>query len=123
MLEFYDFLFHAIHITFIIINVICWMSFRTLKIAQVTLSLTLVSWIGFGFKYGFGYCFLTDWHWQLKERMGEIDLPHSYIKLVLDRSTGYDWNPQVVDQATTAVLIISLMGCLIQSYRAKKRWQ
>lgn len=121
MTEIYDVFFHVIHLTVIIINTTFWMSFRTLRLAQITLSLTLISWIGFGFKYGFGYCFLTDWHWQLKESMGDRNLPMSYIKLVLDRTFGGDWNPEAVDKGTTVVIFVALLGCIVQTIRSIKR--
>lgn len=123
MLEVLDTLFHVIHISFIIINTTFWMSKRTLRIAQVTLLATLTSWFGFGIFYGFGYCFLTDWHWQIKEKLGETDLPLSYIKLVMDRTTGRDWNAEVIDKATMIILILSVTGCIIQTFRLRNRNQ
>ncbi len=117
MLQLIDAFFHLVHTIIIIINMTFWLSFRTLRIAQVTLLLTLMSWIGFGFYYGFGYCFLTDWHWQLKEKIGETNLPASYIKLVVDRTFGVNSDPSLVNEATTIVLALSLLGCIIQSIR------
>jgi hypothetical protein len=120
MLALVDVLFHVVHLSFIIINLTFWISFRTLRLAQLTLLLTLISWVGFGFVYGFGYCFLTDWHWTVKEHLGETNLPMSYIKYVLDEVTRRNWDPQAVDVGTTAALVIALVGCAIQSYRAWK---
>ena len=117
MLQLFDALIHVFHVTIIIINMTFWLSFKTLRIAQVTLLLTLVSWVGFGFYYGFGYCFLTDWHWQLKEKIGETNLPASYIKLVVDRTFGVNSDAVMVDEVTTIVLVLSLLGCIIQSIR------
>ena len=85
----------------------------------MTLILTFISWVGFGYYYGFGYCFLTDWHWQLKEKAGETDLPLSYIKLVLDRTTGKNINPELIDKSTMVALLISLLGCSVQTVRKK----
>ncbi len=121
MLEILDILFHVFHLSIIIINVTFWMSFRTLLIAQVTLLLTFISWFGLGLIYGFGYCFLTDWHWQVKEELGEKNLPSSYIKLVVDRTFGVDANPEMIDQWTMVILIISLVGCGIQTFRKWKK--
>lgn len=112
-----DYLFHIIHLTVIVINLTFWMSFKTLRIAQVTQVVTLLSWLGGGLFYGFGYCFLTEWHWDYKRSMGDTDLPASYIKLVLDRSTGQSWDAQLIDQATWIALLISITGCLVQSIR------
>ena len=120
MPEVLDLLFHVFHVTIILINVTFWMSFRTLRIAQITLLLTLISWVGFGFIYGFGYCFLTDWHWQVKESLGDSDLPMSYIKLVVDRTLGINSDVKLIDQWTTIVLVLSIVGCSVQTIRNRK---
>jgi hypothetical protein len=117
VLEALDVIFHILHLSIILINLTFWMSFRTLKIAQATVSLTLVSWLGFGFFYGFGYCFLTDWQWQVKEKLGQTNLPASYIKYVLDLITGMNLNPELVDRMALVGLSFSVLGCLIQTIR------
>jgi hypothetical protein len=117
VLEALDVIFHILHLSIILINLTFWMSFRTLKIAQATVSLTMVSWLGFGFFYGFGYCFLTDWQWQVKEKLGQTNLPASYIKYVLDLITGMNWNPELVDRMALVGLSFSVLGCLIQTIR------
>lgn len=119
MLHILDLFFHIFHLSTIIINVTFWMTFRTLRIAQITLALTLLSWIGLGFIYGFGYCFLTDWHWQIKEKLGESDLPSSYIKFIVDRTFGVNSEPDTVNTFTWIVLAISLVGCLVQTLRKR----
>jgi hypothetical protein len=116
-----DVLFHVIHLSFIVINLTFWMSFRTLRIAQITLLLTLISWFGFGIFYGFGYCFLTDWHWQVKESLGEKNLPLSYVKYILDKVTGSDLNADMIDKGTMAALLIAVTGCVVQSIRSYNR--
>lgn len=120
MLQILDIVFHIFHLSIIIINVTFWISRRTLLIAQITLILTIISWVGFGYFYGFGYCFLTDWHWQIKEQLGESNLPMSYVKLVIDRTFGVDADPALIDQWTIGILIFSLIGCLTQTIRLKK---
>lgn len=121
MLEFLDVFFHVLHLSLIVVNLTFWMSFRTLRIAQVTLILTFVSCVGFGFYYGIGYCFLTDWHWSVKEKLGQINLPSSYIKYVLDRVTGTNWNTELVNKVTTLGLVVSFLGCMVQTIRKKMR--
>lgn len=120
MLELLNIVFHLFHLSIIFINVFFWMSFRTLRIAQVTLVLTFLSWFGLGLVYGFGNCFLTEWHWQVKEKLGETNLPSSYIKLVVDRTFGTDVDPGLVDQWTMGILVFSLIGCIIQTIRHRK---
>ena len=62
--------------------------------------LTVFSWIGLGFFYGFGYCFLTDWHWDVKRRLGESDLPASFIKYFADKFLNADFDAQMIDIIT-----------------------
>lgn len=120
ILSFLDLLLHFIHIAVIIINATFWIFLRTLRVAQVMLALTTASWFGLGFFYGFGYCFLTDWQWQVKTKLGEANLPNSYIKYILDALTGIDWAPLHVDVLTFVVFLISVFGCAIQTYRYRK---
>lgn len=117
MLTFLDWLLHFLHIAVIVINTTFWISPKTIRVAQVMLLLTTISWFGFGFVYGFGYCFLTDWQWQVKEKLGETNLPQSYIKYALDNLTGKAWSPILVDSLTLIVFLISILGCGLQSYR------
>lgn len=112
-----DWLLHFLHIAVIVVNTTFWISPKTLRVAQVTQGLTLISWFGFGIFYGFGYCVLTDWQWQVKEQLGETDLPYSYIKYALDGVTGVSWSPVLVDALTLVVFWASVLGCAIQTYR------
>lgn len=121
MLNLLDWLLHFLHIAVIVINTTFWLSSRTLRLAQVMLVLTTISWFGFGLVYGFGYCFLTDWQWQVKEKLGESNLPHSYIKYALDGVTGGDWSPLFVDSLTAAVFVISVVGCVISTRHFQKK--
>lgn len=119
--EILNILFHFLHLAVIFVNLTFWLSFRTLRIAQITQILTLINWFGFGLYYGFGYCFLTDWHWQIKEKLGEKDVPSSYIKYVLDEVTGSNWDADKINYWTMAALFISVIGCLVQTIRFKRK--
>lgn len=121
MLALLDWLLHFLHIAVILINTTFWIWPKTLRLAQVMLVLTAISWFGFGVAYGFGYCFLTDWQWQVKEKLGETGLPQSYIKYALDSLTEKDWSPVLVDSLTVLVFVISVIGCAIMSYRNRSR--
>ncbi|MCC5921935.1 MAG: DUF2784 domain-containing protein [Cyclobacteriaceae bacterium] len=75
MLIFADLFFTAFHTLFIVFNVVGWAFEKTRKTHLVTISLTLMSWGVLGIWYGFGYCPLTDWHWQVLRALGETELP------------------------------------------------
>lgn len=93
----YDVFLVVFHTALIGFNVLGWAWRRTRRFHLVTIGATLLSWFGLGAVYGWGYCPLTDWHWRIKLMLGETDLPGSWIKYYLDRITGLDWSPVVVD--------------------------
>lgn len=104
---FLDIFFVVFHSTLVIFNLAGWIWKRTRRLHLVLLSLTLLSWTLLGLFFGFGYCPCTDWHWEVKRRLGERDLPSSYIEYYLDRITPFDWAPATVD---ALVLGLSLMA-------------
>src|SRR5688500_14170193 len=100
-----DYLFVAFHSGLVLFNLIGWAWRPTRLLHLATMGATLLSWFGLGMFYGWGYCFCTAWHWQIKRQLGETDLPYSYIKYYADRLTGMDWDPFVVDTATLCFAI------------------
>jgi hypothetical protein len=74
-----------------------WAFRRTRRAHLVATIAVFLSWFGLGLVYGIGYCPCTDWHWQVKRRLGERNLPISYVEYYADRYTGIDWDPRVVD--------------------------
>jgi hypothetical protein len=91
---------------------------------RIHLALTLVlfvSWFGLGLVYGVGYCPLTDWHWQVKRRLGERNLPLSFVEYHADRWTGIDWSPRVVDGVVLGAAIGSLGLSVWGNLRDRRR--
>ena len=103
-----DIAFFLFHTAWVIFNLSGWIWEKTRRLHLAVLLLTWFSWLGLGLFYGVGYCPCTDWHWQVKERLGETELPYSYIKYYLDRLTGLDWKPHVVDHAVVAMSLAAL---------------
>lgn len=108
MLLVLDFIFLWLHIIIIVFNLSGWLWIKTRKIHLFVVIATLFSWIILGFKYGFGYCFLTDWHWDIKYKLGEIDLPASFIKYFLDTYTFIDLSVKTVDIITVAFFGVAI---------------
>jgi len=80
--------------------------------------LTGLSWIVLGFIVGaIGYCPLTDWHFKVLIKLGENDLPSSYIKYLSDRLTGLDLNEAFVDKITLCVFIAAFSISLFLNFR------
>lgn len=101
------FIFHTAWIAF---NCLGWIWRRTRPWQLATVSLTALSWFGLGVVYGWGYCPCTDWHWQVRARLGADD-PPSYIQLLARALTGIEFRQSVAD--TIAVVTLgsaSLLG-------------
>lgn len=111
MLRLADILFVVFHSLLIVFNLTGWILRKTRRVHLVCISLTIASWIGLGFWYGFGYCPCTDWHWDVKLALGESGLPASWVKYYVDAITGSDWDPDVIDTAVA----VSGFGALLLS--------
>ncbi len=121
MLVFLDGFFLVFHGTLTLFNVLGWIWTRTRRIHLASIGLTFVSWIGLGMIYGLGYCPLTDWHWEVKRRLGHTDLPASYVKYYVDRVTGGDADPFAVDVAVVAIAVTALLCSVALNVRDWRR--
>jgi hypothetical protein len=122
-----DILFVVFHTSLTLFNLLGWIWKKTRLANLITLALTGASWLFLGLLVGVpGYCPLTDWHFDILERLGKTDLPTSYIKYLIDRLTGLDVNQSLVDKATLysfiAALIVSLL-LNIRDFRRRKVYQ
>ena len=107
--SFLDNFFIVFHSVFALFNIFGWIWKKTRKLNLVLLLLTAFSWFILGLWYGIGYCPLTEWHWQIRWRLGYQDMPTSYIKFLLDTLTGFDFNPFLVDSITAAAFAMALV--------------
>lgn len=100
MLQLADILFTLLHLVLIGFNLLGWIWQRTRKIHLICIILTAGSWLILGIWFGLGYCPITDWQWQIKEKLGERDLPNSFIKYYADRISGQDISAAFIDTVT-----------------------
>ena len=117
----YDLLFVAFHTALIVFNMSGWAWRRTRQLHLLTISATLLSWFGLGIVYGWGYCPLTDWHWQVKRALGETGLPASWVKYYLDQLTGLAWNATLVDGLVIGVALAALVLSVGLNLRDRRR--
>ncbi len=108
MYQFLDVFFVVFHTSLIIFNVFGWIWKKTRKANLITLSLTGASWFILGIFYGIGYCPLTDWHFNVLEKLGKTGLPSSYTEYLVERLTGADFRGELVDAITLVVFLVSL---------------
>ena len=116
---FLDYFFIVFHTVLIIFNVFGWIWRRTRKLNLVFLLLTGGSWTILGIFYGFGYCPLTDWHFAVLRKLGQYNLPSSYIKYLVDRLFGLDVSADVVDLLTLVIFLVALAISLVLNIRAR----
>jgi|SRR6056297_872411 len=103
-----DLFFLIFHTVLTLFNLTGWLWKKTRKLNLVTLLLTGASWFILGLFYGMGYCPLTEWHFQILHKLGESDLPYSYIDYLIERLTGADFSAQLVDTATGIGFFLAL---------------
>ena len=70
--------------------------------------LTVFSWYLLCIWYGWGYCFCTDWHWKVRERLGYYDHSSSYIHFLVYKITNIDFNEDLVITVTISIFFICL---------------
>lgn len=120
--DLYNYGYHALHLAVIFLNIFGWVSKPTWVAQSAVLFFTLVSWLGFGFTHGFGYCFLTDWHWDVKRDLGHQNLPHSYTKWLYDFVFDADIAHQTIDVLTIAGLVFGLLAWSVRTFIEVRRW-
>lgn len=113
MLQFLDIFFSILHLALIGFNLFAWIWPQARKAHLITIACTAASWFILGIWFGWGYCPITDWQWQVKEKLGETNLPNSFIKYFADKITGRNLNPTVVD---TCTITLFAAATLISAY-------
>jgi hypothetical protein len=95
-----NYFFFGFHIALIFFNLFGWIPKRLRKWNLLSLGLTAFSWFVLGIFYGFGYCFLTDWHWQVREKLGYTTESNSYIHFLVTELTNIKVKENLVDTLT-----------------------
>ena len=113
MYKLLDIFFLFSHSFLIIFNLFGWIWYKTRKVNLLLLLLTGFSWVFLGIWYGFGYCPLTDWHWETLNHLGYYDLPNSYVKYLLEKIFSCNFNSNLVD---TLVVICFFIALIISIY-------
>ncbi|HWJ24976.1 MAG TPA: DUF2784 domain-containing protein [Flavisolibacter sp.] len=120
LLNIFFFIFHT---AFTLFNIFGWTIPPFRKWNLITLLLTAFSWFFLGIWYGWGYCLCTDWHFKVRSLLGFHDPESSYIRFLILKLTGKDFNETLVETVTLLVFIISLVMSLWLNIRDRKRHQ
>lgn len=119
--RFLDALLFLLHILIILFNIFGWIFPKWRGWHFWCVMLTCFSWVILGFWKGWGYCFLTDWAWQVKSTLGETDLPNSFITYLINNSLGFNVPPHIVDQVTVGVFIFCVIAAIYFRLAKKHR--
>jgi hypothetical protein len=121
MYVFLDWFFTVLHLIIIGFNLVGWIWRKTRVLHFVFVLFTAGSWLILGIWFGLGYCPITDWQWQIKEKLGETNLPNSFIKYLVDKVTGGDVSSTFVDIATASCFIAAVLLSVYLNFIKKRR--
>ena len=120
LLNIFFFVFHTV---FTLFNMVGWLFSKTRKLNLITLLLTAFSWFVVGIWKGIGFCYCTEWHWQVREQLGYHDQTNSYIHFLILKLTGANLSVSLVETATMIGFSISLIMSVwlnVRDWRRKK---
>jgi hypothetical protein len=120
-LDKFFFIFHSALMIFILFG---WVWKKTRLANLIVILLTAFSWFVLGIWYGFGFCPSTEWHWQVREKLGYYDMPTSYTKFLVDSLTGLDVSQKIVDVFAVLFLILAFISSVwmnVKDLRKRKK--
>lgn len=116
-----DVLLSILHLLIIGFNLFGWIFKATRRIHFWFTMLTLSCWTLLGIWFGLGYCPITDWQWKVKEKLGEKNLPDSFIKYFVDKVTGANSNAELIDILTLGFFLIAIAISIKLNFFHKKK--
>lgn len=69
---------------------------------------------------GWGYCFLTDWHYQVHHALSERGIQSSHIAFQIEKMTGWLLGAGLVNTVTVSLAILVLMCSVWVNVRSQK---
>jgi hypothetical protein len=123
MFHFLDILLTIVHLAVILFNLFGWIFPATRKAHLISVALTAGSWFILGIWFGWGYCPITDWQWTVKEKLGEHNLPASFITYYADKLTGRNFSPSFINAVTAISFALAVLASLFVNFKMsfKKR--
>jgi hypothetical protein len=110
-----------LHFIIIGFNLLGWIWKRTRKLHLVVILLTAGCWFILGIWFGWGYCPVTDWEWHIKEKLGEHNLPDSFIKYYADKISGKSVNASIIDTITSIIFFTAASLSVYVNFFIRKR--
>ncbi|HPX55987.1 MAG TPA: DUF2784 family protein [Syntrophales bacterium] len=112
-----NFMLHVLHACIISFTLLGWLwgPWRLYHLAWIVL--TLGSWYGLGLWMGMGYCPVTEFHWTVKEKLGEGRPECNYIYYWLAKLPAMTFDPGRVEKATVISTLLAGTVSLILNIR------
>ena len=111
-----DYGLYGLHVAIILFNLFGWTVAALRPFHRWCVAITAICWGAIGYMVGnLGYCPLTDWHWQVKEQLGALELPNSFITYLLNQA-GFTPAAENVDLWVGGVFVIIIIITLIMWY-------
>jgi len=121
VLKLLDLFLAFLHFALISFNLFAWIFPKTRKAHLITIGATAFSWFGLGIFYGWGYCPITDWECDVKQKLGETNLPNSFIKYYADKITGKNIDAGLIDNFTLGFFLAAIiLSIYVDFFRGKK---
>lgn len=118
-----DFAFLAGHTALIFFNLFGWIWPKIRRLNLLSILLTAGAWVVFAPWMGLGYCPCTDWHWQVKEALGQTDLPGNYLTYLFDAWTGLAVSDAFSERLAWLCLtpaLLASVGLNLRDHRRRK---
>ena len=122
MLSFLDGLLTILHFVIVLFNLFGWIPVYTRRVHLISIVLTAISWFLLGIWFGIGYCPITEWQWQIKEKLGEVNLPDSFIKYYGDKIVGSNLDPVFINTLTAVCFTLAaILSLYMNFFKSKKQ--
>jgi hypothetical protein len=116
-----DYLLTLTHLVIVGFNLLGWIWPATRRAHFVEVVLTASCWLLLGIWYGIGYCPVTDWQWQVKARLGEQNLPDSFITYMVDKISPGLISSTVINILTASgFALAAILSVYLNFFRIKK---
>src|ERR1700687_5950922 len=116
-----DVLFTLLHLVIIGFNLLGWIWPSTRKLHFIGIVVTAGCWFILGIWFGVGYCPITDWQWQIKEKVGGNNLPDSFIEYCVDKISGNSISGALVHTMTAVCFFLAMILSVYVNFFRKRR--
>lgn len=117
--QFLDIFFLIFHSLLIVFNLFGWLFRALLRLNLLALSLTAFSWFVLGIFYGWGYCFLTDWHWEVLYVLDKYPPENSYVQYILRRLLNIKISANFADILTAVLFFASFTTSIVLNLKTR----